>query len=233
MFSEHEPLMQSLLLRQPKPMKHFCAQLPPQSVAVSSPFCVPSWHDASGPGAGAGALSETQTLDAHMPVTQSPLTAQPLPTPQSSAQLPPQSLAVSSPSLTPLKHDDPGGGALPPSQTFNEHDPLLQSLLLTQPKPMPHFAAQLPPQSLAVSSPFCTPSKHGGGGGIAPPGMHMLKSQKLVRQSLFARQALPVGQRSPARAQFPPQSVAVSSLSWIPLKQSGGNPGTGWQVTSQ
>ena len=36
----------------------------------------------------------------------------------------------------------------------------MQSALLTQVWPLPHLPHELPPQSMPVSVPFCTPSKH-------------------------------------------------------------------------
>ena len=110
---------------------------------------------------------------------------------------PPQSGAVSVPFWT---ASEQVGAA----QALGEplHTLLWQSLACVQVSPVPHAVQSRPPQSMAVSLPFCAPS------------VQLAEEQKpdeqvrLEAQSLWTRQRKP----SPQPAQVsPPQSVSVSA----------------------
>src|SRR5204863_9000467 len=85
-------------------------------------------------------------------------------------------------------------------------------VLCAHPIPSKHIGHPVPPQSLAVSSPFCTPSMQLG---VA---QRESAPQTLVTQSPKARHFLPTSQG----AQFgPPQSTSVSSGPWRWSSQLG------------
>ena len=73
---------------------------------------------------------------------------------------------------------------------------------------------QLPPQSSAVSLPFCTPSLHDGGWQVAG-----VPEQTPVVQSPPIRHSSPGTQRL---HRPPPQSTSVSLPSFCPLPQASG-----------
>ncbi len=80
---------------QPLPSAHFVAQVPPQSTAVSWPFCSPSSHCVA-----------THTCDVPLQNVdaQSVPFAQPNPSAHFVAQVPPQSAPVSWPFFSPSSH---------------------------------------------------------------------------------------------------------------------------------
>jgi hypothetical protein len=80
------------------------------------------------------------------------------------------------------------------------HTALLQSLATLHAKPAAQ-GKQLPPQSVADSSPFRTPSVHVGT-------RHTPSTQYAVRQSLGVEQALPFAHGAQL---LPPQSTSTSS----------------------
>jgi hypothetical protein len=144
----HLPLAgsaQSALPEQPSPTGHFVAQEPPQSTSVSPSFFTASLH-----------VPARQRPPEHLPLlgnTQSAFVPQPWPTPQP-VQVPPQSTAVSVPFCTPSLHV--AAWHVPATQC-----PLpgnTPSAFELQPWAVAHLVGQDPPQSAAVSLPFCTPS---------------------------------------------------------------------------
>src|SRR6185369_10297696 len=163
----------------------------------------------------------------HTPTTQallrqSAFDTQPAPTGHvrpNGVQLPPQSLPVSSASWTPSEQCAGGGGG--DEQTFALQMPPRQSVPDTQPDPSGHCipnGAQLPPQSLPVSSPSWTPSVHVAGMGAA----QTPTTQLPLWQSLADEQPDPSGHSSPAVTQMPPQSTPVSLPSLKPSAHPGG-----------
>ncbi len=180
------------------PIKHLVAQVPPQSMAVSVPFLMPSLHDPEG---------ATQTPPVQVPLVQSVPARQVLPLAQSAAQLPPQSMSVSVPFFTPSVQVGAGAAQTPAEQLVLEQSaPTLQVL------PLAHLAAQLPPQSISLSLPFLIPSAQVGSAVQIPV------TQLVLVQSVPARQVLPLAQSA---AQLPPQSTSVSVPFFTPSVQVG------------
>jgi hypothetical protein len=148
--SWHFPLTQCALAQspfflQPLPFGQGPQASPPQSWSVSVPPFSPSVQP--GP---------THTrVTAHTPVAQSPDTWQPAPTPQALHAPPPQSLPVSFPFFVASVQV---ALAQCPSTQRRE----AQSVPPTQTAPS-WQEMQLPPQSGAVSAPFCTLSVQSGG----------------------------------------------------------------------
>src|SRR5258708_23809985 len=89
---------------------------------------------------------------AQLPLVQSASTRQ-WPPAKHLVHIPPQSTSVSVP-FTALSLQ------LTISQTWSAHVPLAQSASTAHPWPSTHFGHVVLPQSLSVSSPFCTPSVH-------------------------------------------------------------------------
>jgi len=115
------------------------------------------------------------------------------------AQLPPQSLSVSVPFLTPSLH---AGG----EQTCDpEQTPLWQSPATKHPSPSEHFdvVEHVPPQSTSVSVPFLTPSLQADAEQKCEPGQTPLVQSAAIKHPLPSAQVLP-------GAHVPPQSVSVS-----------------------
>src|SRR5690242_3234014 len=103
-----------------------------------------------------------------------------------------------------MVHVPCGGG----SQTPSGQSPLAQSVSTRQNSPSAH-GEQPPPQSVAVSAPFFTPSMQVGV-------EHAPAAQTPLRQSAATRQ----GSRSlHFSMQLPPQSVAVSAPFMTPSEQ--------------
>src|SRR5438477_6823891 len=132
---------------------------------------------------------------------------QPAPGAHFRAQLPPQSTAVSSPSLIRSVHEA-------------AQEPFVQSALmqwepLVHPLPNPHFAGQLPPQSTSVSSPSRTPFEHA----LA---MHAPAAQIPLAQSPAVPHGAALGH---LRGQGPPQSTDVS----LPFRTSSPQDAS-WQM---
>jgi hypothetical protein len=113
-------------------------------------------------------------------------------------QLPPQSTAVSSPSLMRSEQDA--------AQRPLVQSPLMQSAPLPHAAAKPHLAGQLPPQSTPVSSPSRTAFEHA------------LATQAPLTQIPLAQSAAPAHWTpfGHFRGQAPPQSTPVSS----PLRTS-------------
>src|SRR5688572_33277677 len=89
----HTPLVQSVSTPQALPSAQPGHCSPPQSSALSPPFCTPSLQEI---------LAQVPALGAqNRPAPQSASTPQPAPLPQRSGQLPPQSSPVSSPFCVP------------------------------------------------------------------------------------------------------------------------------------
>jgi len=144
-------------------------------------------------------LQATHTLPRQAAVLQSASIPQPSPTPQSAAQVPPQSLSVSLPFLMLSMQ-------LKATHLVAEQCPLSgsrQSSLIEQLWFTAHRLVQEPPQSLSVSVPFLTPS-------LQLAAAHLLSIQRALAgemQSASPLQALPIVQPP----QEPPQSTSVSS----------------------
>jgi len=174
-------LRQSLGAEQPPLAAHLGHKGPPQSTPVSAPFLTPSEHDT------AGAVMHAFVALSHSPVRQSALTLQLLPSPQAPQVEPPQSTPVSLPFLMPSEHVTAAQtlvvvfvvtlvvvlvvllklGLVTVIVTVVQLL-LRQSLLALQLTPPAH-AGQVPPQSTAISLPFCMPSEQEGGTGLQAP----------------------------------------------------------------
>jgi len=147
----HTPLVQSEPVPHPDPVPQRAqAPLPPQSTPVSPPFFTPSPQEGA-----------AHTPAVHTRLTQlAPLVPHSWPTAHSwlvgaAAQLPPQSTSLSLPFFRASLQL--AGVQVP----FAPQMPFTQSAATAQAFPSPHFllvgaAAQLPPQSTAVSVPFFT-----------------------------------------------------------------------------
>jgi hypothetical protein len=129
---------------------------------------------------------------------QSPGPAHPAPGAHLRAQMPPQSTAVSSPSLMRSEQEA--------AQRPFVQSPLTQWAPPLHAAPKPHFAGQLPPQSTSVSSPSRTPFEHALDA-HAPP------AQIPLAQSAAAPHWTPSRH---FRGHGPPQSTPVS----LPLRTS-------------
>src|SRR5262245_35394607 len=116
---------------------------PPQSIAVSLPFFLPSLH-----------VATAHLLFVQMALRQSPSDRQFLVSAQSGHVPPPQSMSVSALFLRPSMHVG--------AQTRLVQRLLLQSVLTLQSLPVGQ-SAQAPPQSVSVSEPFLVPSLHDAG----------------------------------------------------------------------
>jgi hypothetical protein len=132
-----------------RPSTHGWQAVPPQSMAVSAPLRMPSVHDTH------------RWKGLHTPLAQSVLCwhicvrLQGLPT---RMQPPPQSVSVSSASLTPLAHVE-GAAGCTRHRELVPHVLVLQSVSLWHCWPTAHFAAQSAPQSGAGSRPSTMPLK--------------------------------------------------------------------------
>src|SRR5260370_30746441 len=115
-------------------------------------------------GGGGGAGLGRKTLQPNLPFGRSLVATQPSPSAHSwnDVQLPPQSLSVSPPFLTPSVQL---GGRAAGLQVTSQM-PLWQSPFTRQPSPSGHWG-QPPPQSLSVSLPFLMPSVQLGAGAVA------------------------------------------------------------------
>jgi hypothetical protein len=108
---------------------------------------------------------------------------------------PPQSTSLSPWFLTTSEHD--GAAQRLPVQT-----PLVQSVVVRQPCPVPHLPQNDPPQSMSVSPWFLTPSEQLGAWQTLPVQTPLVQSPGVV-------QPLPLAHFF-AGAQDPPQSTSVS-----------------------
>jgi hypothetical protein len=180
--ASHTPEAQSLGATQVSPSPQGTHE-PPQSIAVSSPFC--KWSTQ---------VAATQRCDAQTWDSQSAGPEQPPPFAQG-AHGPPQSSPVSSPFFTPSSQA--GEAHVPDAQT-----PETQSLATPQPPPFAH-GAQGPPQSTPVSCPFFTWSSQVGS---APDFGERLEHAAAIAASAIAIQTFgfmespPVAGRSPTNA---------------------------------
>ena len=142
------PAKQSPLIWQVLPMRHLVAQVPPQSMAVSVPFLIPSLQVPEG---------ATQRPPVQVALLQSAPTPQVLPLAHLVMHEPPQSTSLSLPFLMPSVQVGSGAAQTPAEQLVLE-----QSALALQVLPLAHLLAQEPPQSTSVSVPFLTRSLQPG-----------------------------------------------------------------------
>ena len=190
-------LVQSVLAAQPSPSAH-ALHIPPQSRPVSVPFCTPSLQLAGVQVPLAPhSLSAQSPLTLHLSVSAQggALVSSPLP-------LDPQSVSVSLPFWI-LSLDVGARHFIVPatSQLL-----LVQSLFVAQPSPSAH-ALHIPPQSGAVSVPFCTPSLQVEGVQV-PLAPHSLSAQSLPVAHIFP--SAQAGAWSALPLPLPPQSVSDS-----------------------
>jgi hypothetical protein len=140
---QHMPDTQAVLWQSPSSthpfvVMHFVLQLPPQSMSVSSPSFIPSAH--------AVHLPAVHSPDAQSPATLHVLSSAHFWFVGAVAQLPPQSMSVSSPSVLP---------SLQLTQVpVESHLPLAQSPGFLQCWPSLQAGQVAPPQSVSVSSPL-------------------------------------------------------------------------------
>jgi hypothetical protein len=163
-------------------------------MSVSDPSFVASEHDGT---------MHLWVIALHAMLLQSPLPRQSDPRGQS-AQVPPQSTPLSSPSLNP--------SVQLVEQVFATQKPLRQSSGVLQARPLLHWV-QPPPQSISDSAPFRTPSKQLGTA-------HTPLAQMPDVQSQPCRQVCQGGQAG----HDPPQSLPVSSPFSLPSLQVGVTP---------
>ncbi len=130
---------------QPSPSSHVAPHTLPQSTSVSSWFWTSSSH----------VPSQTPASE-HASEMQSESSLHNSPSSQVAPQLPPQSTSVSLPFCAPSSHPPSPPESHVPSASLQLPD--WQSSSPPQPFPSPHWLEQEPPQSISVSSPFCTPS---------------------------------------------------------------------------
>jgi hypothetical protein len=81
--------------------------------------------------------------------------------------------------------------------------PVLQSAFAVQSAPEPHFEHATPPQSVAVSLPFWTPSSHVAARHVPPTHTALVQSAEVLQCWL-----------GPHDEQGPPQSTSVSPPFW-------------------